>query len=194
MELLAKVVICAIVIVVIVFVGYYVATSNLLMAQPVTSQQAAALVRTDLLDLYPNSNITLTEVVPSSYSGSWHIEAAVISNATSPCPSYSILSFDYPKFGFVSTKKNIYVQNCTPMNYSVGNLVPNPQVATAIAYGLSSMKAYLSMYGMPNVTAITAFSNNAYIINYSTRRSSNYIVAILSQKNGSVLSVRSGSK
>ncbi len=194
MELLAKVIVCAIVIVAMVFIGYYVATSNMLMAQSVNSQQASALVKTDLMDLYPNANITLTEVVPSNYSGSWHVEAAVILNATSPCPSYSILSFDYPKFGFVSTKKDIYAQNCTPMNYSMGNLIPNPQVATTLASGLASVKAYIVAYGAPNVTAVTALSDNAYIINYSTKRSSNYIVAILSQKNGSVLGVKSGSK
>ena len=48
MELLAKVIVCAIVIVAMVFIGYYVATSNMLMAQSVNSQQASALVKTDL--------------------------------------------------------------------------------------------------------------------------------------------------
>lgn len=204
MELLARVVVAAVVIAAIVFAGYYIGTSSLFRSQLVTSQQAAALVTSDLRNLYPSANVTLTKLVPSNYSGSWYIEASVVSNATSPCPWYSVYSFDYPKFGFVSRKMNTYTQNCMPMNYSLGNLIPNPQVATTLASGVAGVKSYLASYGISNVTAATNFFNktvaagrnftNVYIVKYSTMKANYSVSAILSQLNGSVLSLIRGSK
>lgn len=204
MQLLTRVIIYAVVAVALVFLGYYLASSNLLKPQQVTEQQAWSFVRSYLLSAYPNANITLNKLVPSNYSGSWYIEASVISNSTSPCPWYSIYSFDYPQFNLVSRKVNTYTQNCIPMNYSIGSLIPNPQIATTLASSVNTVKSYLNSYGISNVTAMatifdktTAAGRNftkVYIVKYSAQRANYSVSAILSQVNGMVLGIVNGSK
>ncbi|VVB76884.1 Uncharacterised protein [uncultured archaeon] len=207
MELLTKVIVSAVVMIVLLLGAYYLVRQST-MFQHVTAAQAGALVTDDLLIWYPNSNVTITNLVPSNYSGSWHVVASVITNETTPCPSFYIFSFDYPKFNLVNRPENTYVADCSVNGWMPGRnfTISSFPVAIALSYssGIPSVTHYVQSVGFRNVTvnatffsalgvasqnnsAISTLYPNVWRVGYSSQRSANSLYVILSQKNASIM-------
>ncbi len=202
MDLLAKAVVVAIVIVIIIIAAYYLTKQPVL--PQVTKSQASSLILDYLRNNYKGSIINITNETPSTYQGSWHILASVISNATSPCPAYSVLSFDYPEYGFVSRVENNYTANCV-VNGVVQNqsyLVASYPVAIARSHslGIPSVNEFITKAGYSNVTVhatyynSTNYSNITYsrvwLVDYTAKNIGYSIQVLLSQVGGDPIMIK----
>jgi len=146
--------------------------------------------------IYPGANVTITDIRPSVYAGSWHVLASVVGNATTPCPSYQTYTYDYPAFGLVNGTDNKYTAaNCTIYNYEPGTQVGSAPVAVTLASSLSSIRQYINSSGFANVRT-SAMADNVTIsgrvmriwnVSYSSPLESNSIYVLLSQLNGSIV-------
>lgn len=196
MNLLASVLILAIAIIVVILVGYYAYTFlSATPGQQLTEQHAEALITSDLQAAYPNAIVNITNVTPSVYAGSWHIVASVTENATSPCPSYFINTYDYPQFRFVSTPQNTYTANCDIYVFSPNGAFKLGSAPVAIAWAtkhVPSVINYISKFGMRNVTASAQFQSNATIgavwqLVYSSHLVTYSVHALLADTSGTLL-------
>ncbi|MGC9099362.1 MAG: hypothetical protein ACP5HW_02325 [Candidatus Micrarchaeia archaeon] len=171
MDLLEKSIIAVVVLVAIFGIIYYLIV-HFGISQSVTESQAVSLVLSDIKNTNPNAVVNVTNVTPSQFPGSWHILLTVIYNATSPCPSFYALSFDYPKYGFVSRVENNYTSNCI-----VHGLANNPNYIIAAApvaitriYSFPAAQEYIHRFGYSNVSASALFYKNASVLgkNYTS--------------------------
>ena len=195
MDLLAKAVIVAIVMAIVIISVYYIIRQPVL--PHVTKSQSSSLILDYLKNNYKGAVINITNITPSTYQGSWHILASVIQYATTPCPSYSVLSFDYPEYGFVSRVENNYTGNCV-----VNGLVQNQSyivasypvaIARSHALGIPAVNSFIATAGYENVSVhatyynFTNFNNvnysSVWLVNYSSKRL-NYSVQVLLTQNG----------
>ncbi|MCL5239493.1 MAG: hypothetical protein M1286_03420 [Candidatus Marsarchaeota archaeon] len=198
MDLLARTLILAVILIAIIFGVYYALQNSVF--QHVTQQQAASLVTSDLQRLYPSALINITNNTPSNYSGSWHVVASVVLNSTSVCPSYFVYTFDYPQFGFVYRVDNTYTSNCVV--YGLSNksfIISSFPVAVTRAYtlGIPAVKAFVEGSGFSNVVTHANFFNytdvqgsnytNVWIVNYSSPEKNYTLYVALSQLNGTLL-------
>jgi hypothetical protein len=202
MDLLAKAIVVAIVIAIVIASAYY------LLRQPTTPQitkaQASSLILDYLKNNYPGASVNITNVSSSIYPGSWYILASVISNATTPCPSYSVLSFDYPQYGFVSRTQNNYTGNCI-VNGFAGNhssyIVASEPVAIALSHELNTtmVNSFIASAGYGNVSVHatyypsinygSAVYKNVWLVDYTSGRMSYSVQMLLSQIGGNLLTV-----
>ncbi len=200
MDLLSKAVIIAIILVVAI-VGAYYAFQKVFSQSTVTEQQAATLVTNYLQSHNPDAVINITNVTPSQFAGSWHIVASFINNPTTPCPTYLIYSFDYPKYGFVNRTETIYTTNCTVNglvngnNYTIGSY----PVAIVRSYSLKnpSITSYVNLAGYSNVAVHAIYYSKfplqganytkVWVVNYSAITSNQSLYAGISQVNGSLM-------
>lgn len=204
MDLFSKAIVFALILIVLMFSAYYIESHSIPLLQ-VTKPQADALVLNYLQNSNPLSVINITNTTLSQYPGSWHITASVITNATSPCPSYLIYSFDYPKYGFVSSIVNTYTRNCQIYGSALDNtaMIGSYPVAITKSYAdnIAAVKAFVSKYGFSNVSAHAFYFNstlfqgkeysNLWIVNYTSSKSNTSVDVLLSQSNGTVLHVSS---
>ncbi len=201
MDLLLKSFLAVIIALAILFLAYYI-FKHVSFLQPISKNQASGLVLHDLEHNYPSAIINITNVTQSQYIGSWHIVASVIDNATSPCPTYDIYSFDYPAYGFVYRVDNKYTENCiiyglVSGNYTIGSY----PVAIARSYQLniSQVRHFVSAYGYSNMVVTASYYNttsirgNAYnkiwLVNYTTPKANYSVHIVLSQLNGSIMNI-----
>ncbi|MCL4375323.1 hypothetical protein M1394_00790 [Candidatus Marsarchaeota archaeon] len=203
MDLLSKTVIVAAVIIVIMIAFYYGVVGLHLGKKAVTSQEAAQIVLTDLKNSNQNAVINITNVSPSVYSGSWHIIASVVYNATSPCPSYSVYSFDYPQYGLVNRTENSYTYACQIYGYGGSGPYEIESYPAAITFSYISnttgVMRYIHKYGFSNVRVRATYQNrtmlsgrnfsNVWVVVYSSNATQTSLYDILSQQNGSVEAV-----
>ena len=180
MDLLAKSVVFVVVIIAIVGAVFYLLSGGAFMKQ-VTQAQAEALVYHDLQNSNPGARINITNVTPSQFQGSWHMLASVILNATSPCPSYYIYSFDYPKYNFVYRVVNTYTSNCVIYSGS-GNQTAIGSAPAAITQSydlhIPSVYSFVQKYGYSNVAVYATYYrnvtyqgtgySNAWLVNYTS--------------------------
>ena len=199
MDLLSKAVVAAVAIVVIIF-AVYVALSHVSLGQQITEAQAASLVLHDLQNSNPGAAVNITNVTRSQYAGSWHILASVVTNATSPCPSYYIYSFDYPKYGFVYRVDNTYTSDCVVYGV-VGNSYPigSYPVAITASYSrnITAVSDFVRSHGFNNVAVHATYYNSTTVsgstyldvwaVNYSYPSSNSSVIVLLSQQNGTVM-------
>ncbi len=204
MDLFSKAVIFALILIAFMFSVYYI-ESHGVAVQQITKSQPDALVLNYLQNSNPSSAINITNTTPSHYPGSWHITASIVTNATSPCPSYFIYSFDYPKYGFVLRVDNTYTSNCQIYGSAQGKsaVIGSYPVAITKSYvdNISAVKAFVYKYGFSNVSAhafyfnSTAFQgkeySNLWIVNYTSSKSNASVDVLLSQSNGTVLYISS---
>jgi len=170
MGLLSRAVI-AVVIIVIILALVYLAVKYFGIGTHVTEAQAVSLVVSDIQNSNPGALINVTNVTASQFPGSWHILMSVVLNATSPCPSYYIYSFDYPKYGFVYRVENNYTSNCVVYGLiqNKSYIIASFPVAIVRAYSFNASKSFISTYGYQNVSAKASFYNKLLIkgINYT---------------------------
>jgi hypothetical protein len=199
MELLVRVIMFAVIAVVLLLAAYFMLSSTAI--HSITKQQAETQIINDLTNKYPNSEINIINTTPSSYSGSWEVVAAIVTNSTSPCPSYFVDTFEYPQFGFVNRTQNVYTSDCTIRGYSAGQEfnIYNSPVAITRAYMLDvpNVMDYILSFGFNNVTVHASLFNSTslhgsdymhvWLINYSSGRAGYYVYVVLSQPNGSLL-------
>lgn len=199
MELLARAIIGIVVIVLILLLLFYSLQNTLF--QHVSKQQAEALVLSDLQRNYPGAIVNITNDTPSNYSGSWHVSASLVLNATSPCPSFFEYSFDYPKFGFQYTVDNRYTQNCVIYGLTSDKpfIISSYPVAITRAYllNVSSVMNYINVTRFGNVVARAHFYNytnllgtnytNVWLVSFSSRIENHSVYVILSQLNGNLI-------
>jgi len=200
MDLLSKAILAAVVIVVIIFAGYF-ALSHVSFGQQVSQTEAESLVLHDLQNSNPGAIINITNVTPSQYAGSWHIVSSVVENATSPCPSYYIYSFDYPKYGFVYRVDNTYTSNCTIYGIIPGKSYTISSYPTAITESyisnISVIKAFVGKYGFGNVVVKALYYNytsylgvnytGVWSVEYSAPGTNQTVSALISQVNGTLI-------
>lgn len=200
MDLLGKAVIAAVILAIII-VGAYIGLQKITPQTSITQYQAASLVNADLQNVYPGAAVNITNVTPSAYPGSWHVTASIVLNATRPCPTYLVYSFDYPKYGFVYTIENRYTQGCViyGMQNSSNYLITSPPVAIARSYnlGIPSVTSFVSKYGYDSVH-VTAQSykmmelfstnyTNLWVVNYSAPAANYSLYVAISQAGGTKL-------
>ena len=194
MDLLTKVVVLAVALVVALFLLYY--GFSMIPIAPPTQQQASKNITNYLDMIYPGANVTITDIRPSQYSGSWHVVASVIENSTTPCPLYQSYSYDYPAFGLVNGTDNIYTHmNASGCIFTSGALVGSLPVAMAMASKNFAISHYIQNFGFANVTTSAISENvtisgrqaNVWNVSYSSRLANYTIYAVLSQLNGTVL-------
>lgn len=196
MDLLAKALIVVIAMVALFGAAFYLFSSGVFGRQ-VTKQQAVSQVYYYLQSANPGAQINITNVTPSQFTGSWHILASVVLNATSPCPSYYIYSFDYPKFGFVQDVQSTYTDNCSIYSGSGNTLIiaSGPAAITQSydlhipavmdfvqKYGYSNVKVYADYYGSIGYTGVNY--TDVWLVNYTSPRA-NSSVRVLVFTNGS---------
>jgi hypothetical protein len=200
MDILARTLL-ALVAIVLVFFAIYYASSHYLPSSGVTEQQAVTQVQSFLQNNNPDSIINLTNVTPSEYPGSWHIEASVIRYPTSPCPSYYVYSFDYPKYGFVNRTESLYTANCTIYGLIPGTsyIIGSYPVAIARSYALntSSVLMFVQTVGYDNTVVHATYYNQTYlqganyskvwIVNYSSPDTNKNVYSVISQTNGTFI-------
>ena len=205
MDLLAKTVVLAAVVIVILLGVYYALQSTIL--SHVSEQQAASLVTADLQNAYPSAMINITNERPSNYTGSWYIAASVVVNATSPCPSYYSYTFDYPKFGFVYRVQNTYTQDCRiyGLQQNSSFLLSSFPAAVTRSYtlGIPGVMSFVQQYGFHNVSVISHFYQSidthgmnytkAWLVEYSAPRANHTVSVLLSQLNGTLLAAYNSS-
>ncbi len=147
MDLFAKVFIIAVVIVAVVAA---ISLSLQNSQHSVTEAQAVNNITNYIHDAYgSNAAVNITSVTPSQYQGSWNILAGVITNGTSPCPSYFVLSFEYPFNTYNYRIQNNYTSNCKVNEATIGS----SPVAIAKSYSLntSQVRDFVNQYGYSNV-------------------------------------------
>jgi hypothetical protein len=200
MDLLVKSAIAVVVVVVIVGAAFYLQSSGVF-TQQVTQAQAVSLVYHDLQNSNPTANINITNVTPSQYSGSWHIMVSIIENATSPCPSYFVYSFDYPKYGFVYQIYNTYTDNCVIYgNKGNQTIIGSAPAAITRSYDLNipAVVSFIQKYGYSSVKTYAAYYKNfvstggynytgVWLVNYITSKSNATVSVLIYQNNGTAV-------
>jgi hypothetical protein len=198
MDLLVRVFLIAMIVIGLLFIAFVLVQR--VAPNSLTQDQAVSLIKNDLQIQNPSANITITGVSPSLYPGSWHIVASVTSNSTSPCPSYSVDSFDYPQFSFVNGTDNIYTKwdSSTQTCYVYGAVSSAPSaVAESYSLNIPLIRSYVRTVGFYNVsvgatyyTSLTAAGNNytnAWLVRYSSSRLNYSAYALLKETSGSPL-------
>jgi len=172
-------------------------------ASHVTLTQALNNVTSYLKTSYPGASINITSINSSASAGSWSILASVITNSSRACPSYFVLSFDYPQYQFVSRVQNTYtsyVNESGTWVCKIGGLqsnapyqVPSSPAAIALSYNVSTSpaKPFVAKYGYPNVTVYANYANslvldgvnytNMYMVNYTSPLSNHTVSIVLNQ-------------
>ncbi|MEM0087309.1 MAG: hypothetical protein QW774_01070 [Candidatus Micrarchaeaceae archaeon] len=200
MELLGKVIVYAIVIALII-IGIYFAALRLGAGSHVSAQQAKALVLSDLANTYPNAEINITNITPSQFPGSWHIIASIVINATKPCPSYFIYSFDYPQYGFVYRVENNYTSDCVVYGLlrNSSYIIASYPVAIARSYSMRipSIDNFVNRFGYNNTIvhasyypSFSIFGTNytkVWLVNYSAAAANYSEYVLISQQGGDLL-------
>ncbi len=197
MDLLTRVIVAAVILIIVLYAVYYALRTTIFLH--ITKQQAEANVTADLQTAYPNAVINITNASPSSYSGSWHISASVVLNATTPCPQFFVNTYDYPQFNFVPTLENTYTNNCVINGFSPGKpfIISSFPVAITMSYRFNATKKFVNTYGFSNVYVSAHFYSstnligrnftNVWVVMYSPKSASYGLHTILTQINGTLL-------
>lgn len=196
MDLLSKSILAVVLLAVLVFAAYYISKS-VHFGKQISEQQAESLVLNDLRNQNPDSVINITNTTPSQFAGSWHIIASVVLNATTPCPSYNIYSFDYPEYGFVYKVDNTYTENCVIYGNITNYGINSWPVAITDSYiqNVSSVRNFIDSHGFQDVQAHATYYPSIYLyganysgvwlVNYTS--SNSHVNVYLSQANGSAI-------
>ena len=201
MELIVKTGIIVVILIVGIFAFYYLQSTGAFNSGQISKSDATTLVYHDLQNSFQNSIINITNVTPSEYSGSWHIIAEVIQNATSPCPDYSVYSFDYPKYNFVYKIENTYTQNCVIYENGVNqsSIIGSYPAAITKSYdmNITLIKNFVYKYGFYNVTVHAAYLkllnnsgktySNVWIINYTAPNTNISAHVLMYESNGTLI-------
>lgn len=201
MDLMSKTAIVVIVLMAIIFLVFYLESNGAFGTQQITQSEATTLVYHDLQNSFQGAVINITNVTPSQYSGSWHIVAAVIQNATSPCPSYSVYSFDYPKYNFVYKTENIYTENCViyENQNNQNNIIGSYPAAITKSYdsNITLVKNFVYKFGFSNVTVKAQYFKSleyagkpytdVWRINYTSNQTNNTTSVLLYENNGTII-------
>ncbi len=198
MDLLVRVFLIAMVVIGILSIGFVLVQR--VVPSSLTESQAVTLIKNDLQIQNPSANITITSVTPSVYSGSWHIVASVTSNVTSPCPSYSVDSFDYPQFSFVNGTDNIYTRwnSSSQACYVYGSVSSAPSaIAKSYSLNVPLIRSYVGTVGFYNVTVTASYFSSlnaqgsnytdAWLVKYSSTKLNYSAYAVLQETSGSLL-------
>lgn len=201
MELLAK--IGVLVVILIVIAGIIFALTYTVANTKLTAQQATNLVITDLKQSNPGATVFTINVMNSpTYNDSYDITMGVVLNATSPCPTLFIDSFDYPAFSLLNSTDTLFTTKCMISNAASTSpyLISSPFVAIARASNASiaALSDYINSYGYSNITVyasrfvntfnspIGAYSN-VWLVNYTAKNVPYSEYVVIDYSSGSVL-------
>lgn len=201
MSLLVNVLVLAVILIIILAAVFLF--KQQIFPSSITEQQAESLIMSDLQNANPGANLTVINATPSQFSGSWHFVVSTVLNATSPCPSYYIYSFDYPKYGFVYRVVNDYTSGCNIFvvgNNSTYALTSYPVAITrSYALNISQIRAFVNTYGYNNVSTSAQFLNKTtiagttyndiWLVRYSATKAAYSVYAALSELGGNVITV-----
>ncbi|MGC8662430.1 MAG: hypothetical protein ACP5RT_01440 [Candidatus Micrarchaeia archaeon] len=165
MDLLSRSVIAVVLLIIVLFAIYYL-IAHYGVSSEITKEQAVSLVLSDIKNSNPSLVVNVTNVTPSQFAGSWHISFTIIANATSPCPNFYSVSFDYPRYRFVPTLENNYTNNCIIDGFSNNSnyiLASYPAAITRV-YSFVAAQNYINRFGFSNISTSATFYKNASIL------------------------------
>jgi len=166
MELFTRVVVLAVLFIAILLVAYFIIVS-FTPAGSVTEAQALNQVRIYELSKYPNANITSSNSTAMTTPGNWKIIIGIVLNATSPCPSYFVDTFEYPSYFPIDRNQTLYTRpNCTIVGVSSSSTpysLYNPSVAITRAYTFNTaeVNGFIDRFGFGNVSVSSQFYRGA---------------------------------
>lgn len=194
MDLLGRVAIIVLVVIVAATVAFMLIGP--VFSGPLTSQQAVQLVLKDMRNSTPDANISVITVQPSTLkTGSWNIVLSVVYNASKPCPTLFIETFDYPALGFVPSVDNLYTSHCVIYGISTAPsyVISSPYIAIARSYNQSfaPVTSYVKTFGYNNTVVHARFLSqggnatplngnftSVWLVNYTAKNApySEYVV------------------
>ena len=168
---------------------------------PLTQGQAQSLVLNDIKSQNPAATVAVVSVYPSTLTNnSWNIVSSVVYNATKPCPTLFIQSYDYPATGLQPSTDNLYTRGCVIYGLSTAPtyVISSPYIAIARASSSNSIAvtnyvantnpvyAYATFYAnlSASITALTNCSacnksfSNVWLVNYTGNSPSNLYVVL----------------
>ena len=162
MDLLYKVLLVIVVVIAISALVFVIFQSTVTPAK-LTAAQAVKFVLRDLNQSNPNALYSVINVSNSTSrpGSSYYIVLSVVQNATKPCPSLSMESFDYPAFGLVPQQDNVFIANCnvTGLSAAPSNISSSPELAIVRSYSSNNtmIKNYVSTFGYGNTNVYAKF-------------------------------------
>ncbi|MCL4411158.1 MAG: hypothetical protein M1559_01165 [Candidatus Marsarchaeota archaeon] len=186
MQIISKIAIATLIIIIIFVVAYLIFVHY--SAPKVNEAYAEAVVVKDLKSISPTAVINIVNVSPSSTTNnSWNITVSIVYNPTSPCPSLSIASYNYPKFNLGYVSENNYTRGCKIYGSanSSAYAINSPYIAIVKSYdqnnatidsyvmqnGFNNTLVHAYFFGTlyPNATLnTTASMPDVWLINYSS--------------------------
>ena len=130
-----------------------------------TPQQAEAFVLNDLKASHPGANITIVGISNSTVEKySYNVVLSIVYNATKPCPTLFIESYDYPAAGLAPSTDNMYTSKCVIYGLSdaPSYVISSPYIAIAQSYNknITSIRDYVDAYGYNNTKVHARFYAN----------------------------------
>jgi hypothetical protein len=196
MDLFAKVVVVAIVLIIIAAFGFWL-YRTVSSGSVLTEQQAVQTVLSDQALKHPNATISVINVTPSTVkANSWDMVLSIVDNGTRPCPTLSIEEFDYPAFSLLNSTVNTYTKGCKIYGGAYTSYkISTPAIAIVESYTNSSSGAasYVSTYGYnntvvharnftvleSNMTPLDKTLNDVWLVNYTATGAGHSLFVIL---------------
>jgi|GEM_PF-749162 len=181
MDLLAKVIIIAILLIIIIFALFSMLPKLHTNQKIITRSDAINMIKADILNKTPNANISLISASPAG-NNSWDVSFTVVYNGTKACPELLEEDFDYPAFGFYSTNTT-YTSNCKVYGYTSAPyyVLSMPQTAIAESYAENTLaEAYVNRFGYSStnvhaVKYVNFTSNDITALGFNSLISSNIV-------------------
>lgn len=194
MDLLGTVAVIVIILIV-VSTGAFLLLRHTTSSQ-LTSAQAVHFVLNDVKASYPDANVTVISVSNSTLKkGSYDIVLSIVYNATRPCPTLFIESFNYPATGLSSSIDNTYTENCTVYGLNKTSVISSPEIAIVRSYdqGIGQITNYVSTFGYNNIVVTANFYSylndnvthlgqsfyNVWLVNYTAKNAGYSVYAVL---------------
>ncbi|MGD0729180.1 MAG: hypothetical protein ABR981_03840 [Candidatus Micrarchaeaceae archaeon] len=204
MDLFGKVAVI-VVILIVIFTAAFILFQHTAKQTQLTATQAEQYVINDLKASNPNANITIINVSNSSLkNGSYNIILSIVYNGTRPCPTLSIVGYDYPATGLVPSVDNLYTSKC--VIYGLSNapsfVISSKYIAIAESYdkNLSQISDYVNTFGYYNTnvhatyyallnntqTHLTQSLYNVWLVQYKATNA-NYSVYAVIDSSGAIV-------
>ncbi len=199
MQLIEKVGIATVVIIIIALAAFLF-KGNASSKSNINATQAEQFVLSDLYQSAPYANFTLLNISKTTNS-SWYITVSATYNASTPCPTYLVESFNYPSENLAPVVNNIYASDCTVHelinNATSGINIPALAIATATTQARSgedtALYNYLSTYTYnathahatffrtnPFPSIFDQYGNDIWVVNYTASKSNYSLYVALS--------------
>lgn len=169
---------------------------------PMTQDKAVDFVKQQMQTEYPGASIEVINVEPQNES--WKITSKVVYGANTPCPNLTIVTYEYPQFGFVPRVENNITNNCELLsckgieNCTIGTSEEAIIASHKLNY-VSEIDNFINSFGYNNIRVDASnyssyFENktnttyqSVWVVNWTSPKANYSIRLILNQTGGKVL-------